>query len=398
MSRSGTVLARDNAVRGDGPVPLALVMTSFDPGGTERQMIELVKRINRRRWTIHLACFHARGAWLERAAANAASLTEFPITSFRHASTIRQARAFGRWCRDLGVTIVHAADPYANVFALPAAAAADVPVRLGSRRDINPGKTLGQIALQRAAYACAHRVIANSRAAFNRLRAEGVSPRKITIIPNGVDTDTFRINGCVRDADAGLPQCKRRRVLMVANLRPEKGHDTLIDAASAVLRIFPDATFTIAGDGTERDRLEAYAAQRGVSGAFSWLGHCDDVAAVVATSDIFVLPSRTEAFPNALLEAMAAGLPCVATRVGGIPEIISDGRTGLLIRVGDSSDLAGALCRLMSDATLFANLGAAASQEVAACYSLERMTAAFEAVYAAEIERRHGSERRPMAS
>ena len=397
MRRSGIVLAGPKKVRGDGPLPLGLVMTSFDPGGTERQMIELVKRVDRRRWTIHLACFHARGAWLERATANAASLTEFPITSFRHASTIRQARAFGHWCRDLGVTIVHAADRYANVFALPAAAAADVPVRLGSRRDINPGRTLGQIALQRAAYACAHRVIANSRAAFNRLRAEGVSPRKITVIPNGVDTETFR-NGGVRDGDAGLPQRRRRRVLMVANLRPEKGHDTLIDAASAVLRTFRDATFIIAGDGTERDRLVAHAAQRGVAGAFSWLGHRDDVGAIVATSDIFVLPSRTEAFPNALLEAMAAGLPCVATRVGGIPEIISDGRTGLMVRVDDPVDLADALCRLMSDAPLSAQLGASAAQDVAVRYSFERMTAAFEAVYAAEIGRRHSVDRRPMAS
>lgn len=397
--RGGIVLAGSNQVRGDGPLPLALVMTSFDPGGTERQMIELVRRVDRRRWTVHLACFHARGAWLDRATANAASLTEFPITGFRHASTIRQARAFGRWCRDLGVTIVHAADRYANVFALPAAAAADVPVRLGSRRDINPGKTLAQIALQRAAYACAHRVIANSCAAFNRLRAEGVPPRKITVIPNGVDTDTFRMIRSVRDDDdASQPPRRRRRVLMVANLRPEKGHDTLIDAAAAVLRIFPDATFTIAGDGTERDRLVAYATERGVAAAFSWLGHREDVASIVATSDIFVLPSRTEAFPNALLEAMAAGLPCVATRVGGIPEIVSDGRTGLLIRVDDSIDLAGSLCHLMSDATLSADLGAAASQEVTARYSFERMTAAFESVYAAELGRRRTSEQRPMAS
>lgn len=392
------MLADHDVVRSDTPVPVALVLTSFEPGGTERQMIELVRRVDPRRWTVHLACFHARGAWLERARAHAASLAEFPLTSFSHASTVRQARTFGRWCRELGVTIVHAADLYANVFALPAAAAADVPVRLGSRRDINPDKTLGQIALQRAAYACAHRVIANSRAASDRLRLEGVSSRKIAVIPNGVDTDAFRGTTMTSERDgARLPRRTRRRVLMVANLRPEKGHDILIDAATLVLRSVPDATFALAGDGPERDRLMSHAERRGVAGAFSWLGHRDDVAAIMEASDIFVLPSRTEAFPNALLEAMAAGLPCVATRVGGIPEIISDNRTGLLVRVDDSAGLADALCRLMSDEALSSDLSAAA-RRAASRYSFERMTMAFEAVYAAELGRRHAAERRTMVS
>jgi glycosyltransferase involved in cell wall biosynthesis len=399
MRRSGTVLARDNAVRADRPVPVALVITSFEPGGTERQMIELVRRLDPGRWTIHLACFHARGAWLERARACAASLTEFPLSSLRHASAVRQAQTFRRWCRDLGVMIVHAADLYANVFALPVAAAADVPVRLGSRRDINPGRMLGQIALQRAAYACAHRVIANSRAARNRLRLEGLPSRKITVISNGVDADKFRNGTLTPDReDARHPPRPRRQILVVANLRPEKGHDTLIDAAVAVLRAFPDATFTMVGDGTERDRLIAHAAKRGVTRAFNWLGHRDDVEAVAGASDIFVLPSRTEACPNALLEAMSAGLPCVATGVGGIPEIISHNHSGLLVGVDDSADLAAALCRLMSDETLAAGLGATARQHVVSHHSFERMAAAFDELYTTELGQRVQSARQPMAS
>jgi glycosyltransferase involved in cell wall biosynthesis len=383
----------------DTPVPVALVMTSFEPGGTERQMIELVRRIDTSRWQMHVVCFHARGAWLARARASAASVTEFPITSFRHASTVRHARSFGRWCRDAGIRIVHTADLYANVFALPSAAAVDVPVRLGSRRDINPDKTLPQIALQRAAYCCAHGVIANSRAAFNRLRFEGVAAKRITVIPNGVDVDRF---STTRDAsaiasDAGSSR-PRRRVLMVANLRRGKGHDTLIDAVPSVLRRFPDATFTLAGGGPERTRLTSHAARRGVADAIAWLGHRDDVETLAAAADIFVLPSRSEAFPNALLEAMAAGLPAVATSVGGIPEIVDDGRTGLLIRRDDPVELADALCRLMSDEPLAAALGAAARQRIRANYSFERMTAQFEALYATELGRRQPAEREPMAS
>jgi glycosyltransferase involved in cell wall biosynthesis len=393
------MLARANPMLFDPPVPVALVMTSFEPGGTERQMIELVRRIDASRWEMHVACFHARGAWLPRVRASAASVTEFPITSFRHASTVRQARSFGRWCSERGIRIVHSADLYANVFALPSAAAADVPVRLGSRRDINPDKTLPLIALQRAAYSCAHGVIANSRAAFDRLRLEGVSARRITVIPNGVDVDRFSASSdaAADTGDAGSSR-PRRRVLMVANLRRGKGHDTLIDAVPSVLRRFPDATFTLAGGGPEKTRLTSHAATRGVADALSWLGHRDDVETLAAAADIFVLPSRSEAFPNALLEAMAAGLPAIATSVGGIPEIIDDGRTGLLVRRDDPAELADALCRLMSDERLAAVLGAAARERIRASYSFERMTAQFEALYAAELVRRQPAERERMAS
>jgi glycosyltransferase involved in cell wall biosynthesis len=388
----GITLAAKTWMPLDPPIPIALVMTSFEPGGTERQMIELVRRLDSDRWQVHVACFHARGAWLTRAAERAASVVEFPITSFRHASTVRQAHSFARWCRSRRIRVVQCADLYANVFALPAAATADVEVRLGSRRDINPGKTLGQIAMQRAAYTCAHRVVANSRAASDRLRSEGVPQRRISIIPNGLDLAMFSERG------TRSPLRPRRRVLMVANLRPEKGHDTLIDAASIVLQAYADARFDIVGGGPQRDRLIALAEARGVAPAFSWLGHREDVAALAMAADIFVLPSRSEAFPNALLEAMASGLPAVASRVGGIPELIADEQTGLLVRPGDAAGLADAICRLMSDSGLAARLGAAARDHVESRYSFDRMTAAFAALYDAELAQRSAAARRPMAS
>src|SRR5204863_326431 len=135
---------------------------------------------------------------------------------------------------------------------------------------------------------------------------------------------------------------------VVANLRPEKGHATVIDSAVEVLRRFPDALFEIVGRGSEHDRLVAYARACGVSRAFSFLGHRDDVATRLGDADIFVMPSYSEAFPNALLEAMAAGLPVVASAVGGIPEMIDDARTGFLIPPRHPAALADRLCLLMA--------------------------------------------------
>jgi glycosyltransferase involved in cell wall biosynthesis len=310
---------------------------------------------------------------------SAASVTEFPLKSFSRPDTMRQAWAFMRWCRDRGIVIVHTADLYANIFALPAAAFAHVPVRIANRREINPDKSLGQIVMQRGAYECAHKIVANSRAAADRLRREGVPARKVATISNGVDRQIFVPHPA---------RPKLRRVVVVANLRPEKRHDVLIDAAPEVLRHFPDARFEIVGGGPELRSLQGRTVDQGVAHAFAFVGHDEEVATRLRTADIFVLPSESEAFPNAVLEAMSAGLPIVASGVGGMLELIDDHRTGLLVPPGDPNALARGICRLMADQPLGTRLGEAASHEVRGRYSFDRMTAAFEALYLAELARR----------
>lgn len=367
--------------------PIAVVMTSFDPGGTERQMIELVRRLDRRRWDVHLACLNPRGSWRDRAV-EAAPVSVFPISGFGRADTCRQALAFARWCARLDIQIVHTVDFYSNVFALPAAAFARVPVRIGSRRGQNMDRTPAQLAMQRAAYLCAHIVVANSRATAARLASERVRTAGVRIIPNGLDLSTFSSAGS---------RVSRRHVLTVANLRPEKGYDVLVDAAALVLQRFPDARFHCVGGGPERSRIETRMAARGVAHAFSLLGPQDDVAARLSAADIFVLPSRTESMPNALLEAMAAGLPVVASAVGGIPEVIDEGRTGLLYRDNDPRSLADCLSQLMNDAAFADALGDRARHEAHSRYSIDTMVSAFASLYLRELQAR-GRARTEMAA
>jgi glycosyltransferase involved in cell wall biosynthesis len=370
------VLGPANA--GQHAIPIAVFMTSFDPGGTERQMIELIRRLDPARWTVHVPCFHASGAWFDRVAEAAASVVEFPVTSFRTPGTLRQLWAFARWCRAHRIAVVHTTELYSNVFGLPGAALGNVPVRIGNRREINPDKSAGQIAMQRAAYGFAHAVVANSQAAADRLLLERVPSRRIAVVANGLD---------VTRVQARAPHSRVRKVAVVANLRPEKGHDVLIDAAVDVLRHVPDARFEIVGAGSELEALLARVDSRRMTHAFTFLGHRDDVAARLADADIFVLPSRSEAFPNAVLEAMAAGLPIVASGVGGILELIDDGRTGLLVPAGDPAALADRLRRLMTDPALALRLGNAARDEALARYSFDRMVAAFETIYLTELTR-----------
>src|SRR5262249_44807257 len=137
--------------RGHGdrcPVPIAIVMTSFEPGGTERQMIELVRRLDRARFTVHIACFRGQGAWFGRAAEAAASVAEFPVTSFRCPNAAHHLWRFARWCRAQRIALVHTTELYSNIFGLPGAWLAQVRVRIGNRREINPDKSRAQIALQ----------------------------------------------------------------------------------------------------------------------------------------------------------------------------------------------------------------------------------------------------------
>jgi L-malate glycosyltransferase len=362
---------------GSRPLPLAFVMSSFEPGGTERQMIELIRRLDRDRWDVHVACLRARGAWLDRVV-QSARCESFPVPSLKRASTLDRLRDFAAWCRDKQFAVVHAVDVLSNVFGLTGAALAHVPVRIGARRDINPGRSAAQTAAQRAAYSCAHVVVANARASAERLRFERVPARKIAVVPNGIDVETF-------DARALAPPL--RRVVSVANLRQEKGHDVLIDAAARVVHCFPDARFDLVGDGPERERLEALVRARGLSRAVVFRGHVENVAAILEQADIFAHPSRTEAFPNALLEAMAAGLPVVASAVGGIPEIIEEGHTGLLVPAGDRQALADRISRLMADGDEGVRIGAAARRAVVARFSFDRMVAGFEHVYLEQLAR-----------
>src|SRR5204862_7436835 len=162
----------------------------------------------------------------------AAPITVFPVTSLRRPSLLRQLYAFARWCRERRLAVVHATDMPSNLFALPGAALANVPVRIGSRREIATGRTATGLSFQRAAYACAHKIVANCRAAADRLLYERLPVRKVATVANGLDLNAFAHR---------KPRARLRRVVIVANLRPEKGHDVLIDAAVEVLRRFPDA-------------------------------------------------------------------------------------------------------------------------------------------------------------
>jgi glycosyltransferase involved in cell wall biosynthesis len=363
--------------------PIAMFVDCFDPGGTQRQMIALLERLDRRRFRVHPVCFHKGGAWFDRVAGFDEPVAVFPIYGFRRPATARQLFAFARWCRSHEIAVLHTWDVYSNIFGLPGGALANVPVRIGSRRGLIEAPGLQRV--QRYAYTTAHRVVANSQAAAARLRVEGVPVGKIDVVNNGIDLASF---APCRYSER--PRC----ITTVACLREEKRIDVLIEAAPAILAKYPDAEFRIVGEGSCRDELVALARHKGVFPRFRFLGHREDVPAVLAQADIFVLPSRSEAFPNALTEAMAAGVPVVATAVGGIPELVTDGETGRLVPTGDPMALARAVLELLDEPMRAAELGRAGRRRIEETYSFDRMVDAFSTLYLSELGARGSADAR----
>jgi glycosyltransferase involved in cell wall biosynthesis len=352
------------------PIPIAIFVDRFIPGGTQRQLIELLRRIDKQRFRVHPVCFHDDGPWTSRVSALGDPITKFPISGFAKPATARQLLRFARWCRQNDIAVLHAWEIYSNVFALAGAALAGVPLRIGSRRGLGGPPAVRR--LQTLACRTAHRMVANSRAAANQLIDQGIPERRIDIIPNGIDLSMFPVR---RDFS------RARTITMVACLREGKRIDVLVTAAARVIARYPDVQFQIVGDGPCRERLVEQAGATGVLPRMRFMGHRDDVPAILSASDLFVLPSESEASPNVVLEAMAAALPVVASRVGGIPELVEDGVTGHLVPPGNPDVLATALLDLLDHPSRRAAFGRSGRARIEQQYSFDRMVAQFETLY-----------------
>jgi glycosyltransferase involved in cell wall biosynthesis len=341
-------------------------------------MVELMHRLDRRDFEVHVGCVHRGGPLESRALDGAASVATFPLNGFARPSAVQQMLAFARWCRRIDAQVVHTCELYANILGLPGAALAGVRVRIGNRRELRtPDKRRSHITAQRLAYRAAHVVVANSTAAADQLRLEAVAPAKIRVITNGVDCDVY-----------ATPPRQRplQQIVTVATLREEKGHDTLIAAAALVIERHPDVELSFIGDGPLRASLVRQVNLRGLRSRVRFLGERPDVAAQLSSADLFVLPSRTEACPNAVLEAMASGLPIIASRVGGVPELIESGVDGLLVPADAPGELASAINSLIEQPALAAGLGRAARAKAEKRFSFDRMIDGFERLYLSALE------------
>jgi glycosyltransferase involved in cell wall biosynthesis len=208
----------------------------------------------------------------------------------------------------------------------------------------------------------------------------GISSAKVHTIPNGVVVEAFQDAPCL--ARNGFGWSEEDVVIgCVARLEREKGHGILLTAFHQLRRRYPRAKLLIAGDGSLRTALRAQAQALGIDGAVQFLGARDDIPSVLATCDVFVLPSLKEGVPLSMLEAMAAGKAVVVSAVGSIPHIVRHGETGVLVRPGDAQALEDALISLVVDASARTNLGRRGHSFVRQHYQFHHTVNAYRRLY-----------------
>ncbi len=340
------------------PIRLLWLVDSLGAGGAEALVVTFARNVNAREHQLFVACLNgAEGG-------NAQRLRDcgVPVIDLG-ARNLRDLRAFRRLLfviREHGIQLIHAHLTYSSIWSAIASRLTGVPAIASLHVSPSATRTLRDSAIHRLATDLRDRVM---RAILNRwsravvmvsaaLRddylARGLSPQKVRVVHNGIELDRFR-----QAREEARSRLERELaippgvpvVATVAVLRPRKGIEVLLAAAIQVSR----AHFLIIGDGPMREEWTSLAETLGVADRVHWAGFRNDVDALLAGCDLFVHPSLDDAFPTVLLEAMAAGLPIVASRVGGIPEIVSEGVTGQLVPASDPAALSRAINALLGN-------------------------------------------------
>jgi glycosyltransferase involved in cell wall biosynthesis len=345
-----------------------LLINTFDIGGAERVYAQLARGLAHRGFRVVAACLQRRsGRLAQELACSGIEVLDLRARSRVDALVIaRLARALTRE----RVSVLYTFLIHSHVIGRIAARAARTPVVLSSQQTMGwEGKWNER--LNRLTARWCSRVIGVSRNVSEYLVEDVGIPRgKVTTIYNCVDVSRFAETLSPPHSDAGPV------IGMVARLDPAKDYDSLLRAFTVIAGRYPTARLLLAGDGPERARLGALVDELGLSGAVEFLGHVSDVRTVHNRIHVYVQSSHTEGMPVAVLEALASGLPVVASRVGGNEEAIIDGIGGLLVPPADPSAMAAAIQRLIENPDEARAIGDAGRRHVRETFSVDAVVEA----------------------
>jgi glycosyltransferase involved in cell wall biosynthesis len=350
------------------------VVGQLHTGGMERLLVEFARHADRDRFELRFLCLDASGPVADDIAECGWPVECFGAPSgLRPGLAVRLARAFARARTD----VVHTHNNRAHMYAGPAAVLSGLRPVIHTRH----GQSVGTSRRHRFAFRLttrfARRVVCVSEDAQKLSATEGIAARRLAVIRNGIDTERFAFAG----PNPGGP------LVMVGRLVPLKGVDTLLRALQQVARVRPEVRLEIAGDGEARPALVALSRELGLTDRVTFLGAVRDVPAVLGRAAALVLPSLSEGISLTLLEAMARGLPVVATSVGGNPEVVEHGATGLLVPPADPNALAAALLEVCDATDATRAMGRAGRARVESAFCVRRMVAEYEALYVRVLRR-----------
>lgn len=328
---------------------LVYVIDSLRTGGTERHLMRLVQGLATSGWHVSVYCLAHTGRFVSELEEIGVQV-EGPARSWSKtaSSILYTTKHLCAYLQRERPAVVHCYLPTSAVIGTVACRIAGVPVVVTTRRTVH-NRRGRRLLVYRLATTVTDRlssaIVAVCDAAREQAIREGTPETRIVTIYNAAPR--FRSRHIRRDLFAGSPVFGT-----IGRLHPSKGYIFLIEAVPLVLEKLPQARFVLVGEGGERVRLEKRARELGVASRVDFLGERVDADDLLPEFDIFVSPSVVEGMPNAILEAAVARIPIVATGVGGVPEVIQDALTGLLVEPGSSSRLASALIRMGQDEML----------------------------------------------
>jgi starch synthase (maltosyl-transferring) len=363
---------------GSRPVRIAFCITELDAGGAERALTQIVCRLDRREWEPRVYCLGPPGVF-----ASVLQDEGIPVDCF-HAVHLWDAprvlwqltRELRRWRPELLQTFLF----HANILGRIAGRLAGVKhVVCGQRVAERRSSWYGRI--DRWTSGLVERHVCVSQGVANYCEhLVGLPASKLLVIPNAVEATKFSSALPVDWRASGVP-ADQQVLITIARLEPQKGVDVLLEAFSEVAPRCAAAHLVVVGDGPDRAKLEATAQQGTLRGRVTFVGRRDDVPRLLAGSCALILASRWEGMPNAVLEAMAAAKPVIATQVEGANELVATGHTGWLVPPGNSKALAAAMLELLENLPRAAEMGRMAQRIVSQQFTIDSMAAAYCRLY-----------------
>lgn len=301
----------------------------------------------------------------------------FPLRRMYDWQALETALRLAKLIRSERVSIVHTFSTASDLFGGVVAKLAGCPIVISSRRDMGFQRS----ALHRTAYRLAGGLFDQVHAVGEQVRRthieqDGLDPDKVVTVYNGVDVEEIDRSGTCPELSQWVRRGASHVIAYVANVRPVKAVDVLVETAAIVCRHEPQARFLVVGELRDRKylaQITEVARRMNVSDNVTFTGLRSDVSALLKACDVFYLPSRSEGLSNALLEAMACRVPCVATNVGGNPELVQDGENGYLVAVDDPEGAAQSILKLLRDPSGAVRMGQAGRRIVETRFSVQAM-------------------------
>jgi glycosyltransferase involved in cell wall biosynthesis len=356
------------------------VIPTLAIGGTERQLVHLIRGLASDH-EIQVICTRTKGVLADEVDAPVHALDTHSSWDPRLRGRIR------RILREFQPDVLHAFMFGFDYHAVRAARDVGTPVVISGRRQLAYWKKARHRWLQHRANAYVDCIVANCAAAADFASEQERTPRdKYRVIYNGIDAGAFvsAANPAETRQRLGIPEGKHV-VGIVANFSPVKDHGLFLDMAGALLAQRDDVHFLMVGSGSLRDAVLQEIARRGWRGSFTQYEARDDIAALYAMMSVMVLCSKSEGLPNAVLEAMAAQRPVVGAAVGGIPELITDGKTGRLIASRNPHDFAGAVNAILDEPDRTRAMGEAGGEIARSAFTLTKLVDAHRALYREQL-------------